>query len=504
MHLRGARVGPAGSSSAADGTSERGGTAAATAAASGGAGGRGEGGVGVAGGEEEAAISAMLRPRTPPSPAHGSSSAAVGGGSVATPPALRSAAAAAPPPTEAMLPALLRGAWAGLDSALAGAAFAEEGAAAACSAAHGGWLSGAVFAAHAQAVTGVSLSVALDAHADAATVFSTSKDGCLKLTSLADGRQRSSHCPSTSGSGLSAVVALPRAGAAMVSSWDNAVYVYSSEYGRVLQTVDAHDDSVSCLAIGEHAVVTGSWDSTVKVWALEDCGSAAVSIDAGGPGGNGCGVEFHELQCEVRCVAIGAAGGASEGLAVAGCEDGSANVFNIECEYLDSSPVVSRAGAAVCGVAFSPEGGIVAASADGRMAQFDAAGTPVASAVADAGVSSVDEVFRCVRPLKPGALLLPSLSPSLLTRFLSPPARSHTHPPTRPVAARPSLLARRRCPLRVIAAWPATAPPSSAAACTASSTCGTCRRRARSPSWCGRRTPARSRRSRCPTTGRSS
>jgi hypothetical protein len=345
------------------------------------------------------------------------------------------AAAAAGPATAAVVTALLRGAWAGLDSALAGAAFAEEEeeGAAACSAR--GWLSGAVFAAHAQAVTGVSLS-ALDADAPA-VVFSTSKDGCLKLTSLADGRQRSSHCPSTSGSGLSAVVALPRAGAAMVSSWDNAVYVYSSEYGRVLQTVDAHDDSVSCLAIGEHAVVTGSWDSTVKVWALEDCGSAAVSIDAGGPGGNGCGVEFHELQCEVRCVAIGAAGGASEGLAVAGCEDGSANVFNIECEYLESSPVVSRAGAAVCGVAFSPEGGIVAASADGRMAQFDAAGTPVASAVADAGVLSVDEVFRCVRPLKPGALLLPSLSPSLLTRFLSPAARSHTHPPTRPVAAAP-------------------------------------------------------------------
>jgi factor associated with neutral sphingomyelinase activation len=53
--------------------------------------------------------------------------------------------------------------------------------------------------------------------------------------------------------------------AIVAGSWDNNVYMYSIESGRVLDTLAAHDDAVSCLGLKNDVVVTGSWDATVKV-----------------------------------------------------------------------------------------------------------------------------------------------------------------------------------------------------------------------------------------------
>jgi len=69
----------------------------------------------------------------------------------------------------------------------------------------------------------------------------------------------------------------------LISSWDNNVYAefiyreptltgpntprytYSIDYGRIQDTLYAHDDAVSCIAMQGDTVVTASWDSTVKV-----------------------------------------------------------------------------------------------------------------------------------------------------------------------------------------------------------------------------------------------
>ena len=51
----------------------------------------------------------------------------------------------------------------------------------------------------------------------------------------------------------------------IIGSWDNNVYVYSIEYGRVLDTLAGHDDAVSSLQLKGTTLVTCSWDSTIKV-----------------------------------------------------------------------------------------------------------------------------------------------------------------------------------------------------------------------------------------------
>jgi hypothetical protein len=49
-------------------------------------------------------------------------------------------------------------------------------------------------------------------------------------------------------------------------------YFYSLEYGRIADSWRAHDDAVSAVRVHDDAIVTGSWDASVKVcseWPLD-------------------------------------------------------------------------------------------------------------------------------------------------------------------------------------------------------------------------------------------
>ncbi|XP_013133994.1 PREDICTED: protein FAN-like [Papilio polytes] len=96
-------------------------------------------------------------------------------------------------------------------------------------------------------------------------IISVGKDGALKVYDLSQGKQmRSVVLCSTP---LSCCVMVDDNTVA-AGSWDNEIYLYNVEYGRVVESFRAHDDSVSCLLwiTKEHLLISGGWDGVVRVW----------------------------------------------------------------------------------------------------------------------------------------------------------------------------------------------------------------------------------------------
>ncbi|KAL4234400.1 hypothetical protein ACF0H5_006047 [Mactra antiquata] len=107
--------------------------------------------------------------------------------------------------------------------------------------------------------------------------FSVSGDGLLKLYSLEEHRQLRS-VPLTS-MALSSCFVMPDNKTVICGSWDNNVYFYSSEYGNVLDTLQAHDDAVSSLCWEDNMLITASWDSTVKAQLDHDYGVTDIAVN---------------------------------------------------------------------------------------------------------------------------------------------------------------------------------------------------------------------------------
>ncbi|GAB1602043.1 hypothetical protein Ahia01_000482900 [Argonauta hians] len=106
----------------------------------------------------------------------------------------------------------------------------------------------------------------LDVHLspDGKYIFSTSKDVHFKMYSVKEKHQARSInlCNMT----LSQCIPVNDNKMVIVSSWDNSIYFYSIEYGRIVDTLFAHEDAVSSLLVSGDKLISSSWDSDVKVW----------------------------------------------------------------------------------------------------------------------------------------------------------------------------------------------------------------------------------------------
>uniref|UniRef100_A0A1X7UAC0 BEACH domain-containing protein n=1 Tax=Amphimedon queenslandica TaxID=400682 RepID=A0A1X7UAC0_AMPQE len=99
---------------------------------------------------------------------------------------------------------------------------------------------------------------------DCKSVYTVSHDKLLKVHGVNDVSMIGSF--SISSLPLSSMTVLPSTRTVAVGSWDNNVYLYSIEYASIIDSCYAHDSSVTCVCYKNGRLVTGSWDSTVKVW----------------------------------------------------------------------------------------------------------------------------------------------------------------------------------------------------------------------------------------------
>lgn len=147
---------------------------------------------------------------------------------------------------------------------------------------------------------------------DGSTAFSVGRDSTLKIFAVNEKRQlRSSKICELALSSLSITKDSKQA---LIGSWDNSVYVYSVEFGRVTETLVAHEDAVSSMALSDTHLLTGSWDSTVKLWQRKPPGLHKIPI-----------ASFFDHETEVKCVAISDDGR----LGVSGAIDGVIHIFDI-------------------------------------------------------------------------------------------------------------------------------------------------------------------------------
>ena len=97
----------------------------------------------------------------------------------------------------------------------------------------------------------------------------------------------------------------------VVGSWDNNVYIYSIDFGRILDTVSGHDDAVSSIVVRGERLITGGWDSMVRV--------VECPISGGGMKKSTRGFEVAEHEAEVKCLDVSG----DQSLVVSGGMDGT-------------------------------------------------------------------------------------------------------------------------------------------------------------------------------------
>ena len=147
---------------------------------------------------------------------------------------------------------------------------------------------------------------------DGSTVFTVGKDCALKIFSMEEKRQLRSL--NLSELALSCVRISRDAKVALIGSWDNNIYTYSVEYGRAVDSLTAHDDAVASIDLSEQHLISGSWDSTVKLWQRRPTGIHKVPM-----------IDFVDNETEVKTVCLSADGL----LGASGAMDGSIHVFDV-------------------------------------------------------------------------------------------------------------------------------------------------------------------------------
>jgi len=196
---------------------------------------------------------------------------------------------------------------------------------------------------------------------DGNTMHSVSHDGTLAIYSLEEGRQL--QAGTVSDMAVSSVLPLEDGKTVMVGAWDNNVYWFDTDFGRVGATLSGHDDAVSQCERVDDLLVTASWDSSVKIWKYDEAASGSCRY------ADECLVaELEGLDGEVHCMAIHRG---RRLIAAAGATDGMIVIWQMS----DSNEVLTEIEAhddQIFDLQFSPDGHrLVSSGNDGMLKVFD-------------------------------------------------------------------------------------------------------------------------------------
>lgn len=104
---------------------------------------------------------------------------------------------------------------------------------------------------------------------DSNTLYTVSQDATFRAYSLSSKRQLRMNSFNLA---LSSCQLSSDEKVLAIGSWDNMIYIYNMDFGRVSDTLCGHDDAVSCLRLSSDKLLSGSWDASVKLWQLRPGG----------------------------------------------------------------------------------------------------------------------------------------------------------------------------------------------------------------------------------------
>lgn len=173
---------------------------------------------------------------------------------------------------------------------------------------------------------------------DSTTLFTTSKDSSLKLSSTRDvGEFRRV----SSESALSCCDISPDESVVFVGSWDNCVYMHSASTGLVLDKVLAHTDGISAIRVLQDRFLTSSWDSTIKLWRYTSRYIVATPIRT-----------FLDCEESVLCLDVSRDGR----FGAAGTRNGSVYLFDLSAAALHNRVDASSVhGGGIASIAFAAD-----------------------------------------------------------------------------------------------------------------------------------------------------
>lgn len=216
------------------------------------------------------------------------------------------------------------------------------------------------------------------------TLYCAGHNATLRLVSMSSGSQiRCARIEVDSGAGLplSSIDLLPvsseHTGHPIVisGSYDNLIYAYSAEFGRLEGHFGAHDNAVSQVKYVRHGsqkLISASWDCTVKVWELEE-GRHPWHSDTVWPS-----IEIADHDSGVWAMDVSSDGN----LVISGTDEGNIAVWDLRDP---NRPVWMKDHCSdyIGGLAFAPnQTQVMVSSADGRlsMLSMEKSGKEVVSA----------------------------------------------------------------------------------------------------------------------------
>ena len=142
-----------------------------------------------------------------------------------------------------------------------------------------------------------------------------------------------------------------------VSSWDNSCLLYNIARGHVVSSVQAHDDAVACMAVRDQWMLTGSWDTTVKLRAVSEAAIEPLPS-----------AEFTDHEAAVTAVGMDQRGR----IAVSGSEDGALILWDTRVRD-GHARQIEGFHSAVRDISFSPfSSDFLVCSSDGLLRHIDA------------------------------------------------------------------------------------------------------------------------------------